>query len=590
MRKSIYALLAAASLGVMATGCNDQLDIPQKGVYPSDTYYSTDDEVASGLALSMSYINNMAFEIIESINCLSDDVWPGGSNSGDQPGLHQFSGFYISTENDKVQNIYSFSYRLIYFSNVLIEAIDRNENPTPYMKQAQAEAYFLRGWAEFYLGTLWGNPPVITKVLTKDEYTKVFQSQEGEMLAQSEADFKKAIELGLPKKAALGDKENLAHCTEGAALGYLGKVQLFEKKYAEAAATLDKLIDSNTYALYTGAYEDIIKSASNWSDEGVFEINCPPNQTDATAPQLMSYVYLYAGWRSDFFEFSNFLVAKDFNFDTQVMYVSPKGDLVAFNTPLDKDANERIAKENLVPYNDMQKIRDIQVYKDFNDTGYGFFNPQGALVDAIIKSDGDGKDGKGRLNSIVKDQDFVQDVLMMAKKPAAPAHGHGLYCGWKNRYLWSDVSLNWGGWSPFPANNFRFMRYAEVLLRAAEAHFMAGNAGKALQYVNMVRKRGNAAEYTSIDLEKIKLECQVELCMEGQRFMDLVRWGDAAKVLGKQGQNIEKLDVDANGKWILVPDDASSPSYGFKAGRNELLPYPQREIDQNPNIKQNPGY
>ena len=78
--------------------------------------------------------------------------------------------------------------------------------------------------------------------------------------------------------------------------------------------------------------------------------------------------------------------------------------------------------------------------------------------------------------------------------------------------------------------------------------------------------------------------------MEGQRFMDLVRWGDAATVLATQGQNIEKLDVDANGKWILVHDEASDPSYGFKAGRNELLPYPQEELDQNPNIVQNPGY
>lgn len=539
MRKSIYALLATAALGVCATGCNDQLDIPQKGVYETDKYYSTDEEAATGLALSMAYINNMAFEIIESMNCLSDDVWPGGANSGDQPGLHQFSGFYISTENDKVYNIYSFSYRLIYFSNVLIEAMENKEDATPFMKQCVAEAYFLRGWAEFYLGTLWGCPPVVTHKLEPSEYNSVKNSEPGQMLAQAEADLKKAIEIGLPKKASLGDKTNLAHCTEAAALGYLGKVQLFEEKYSEAAATLDKIIDGGCYALYDGPYEDIIKAASNFSDEGIFEINCPPGQTDATAPQLMSYVYIYAGWREDFFDFSNLKAG----------------------------------------------------FEDFNTTGYGFFNPQEALIAAIIKSDGDGKDGKGRLYAIAKDQDYVENVMGVAKKPAAKAHGHGLWCGWKNRYLWSDVSMNWGGWSPFPANNFRFMRYAEVLLRAAEAHFRAGNDGKALAYVNQVRKRGNATEYTSIDMEKIKLECQVELCMEGQRFMDLVRWGDAAKVLGKQGQDIDELDIDNNGKWFLTHSDvASNPSYGFKAGRNELLPYPKAEMDQNKNIVQNPGY
>lgn len=536
MRKSIYALLAAAVLGISASSCTDELDIPQKGVYPTDTYYHTDDEVATGLALSMSYINNMAFEIIQSINCLSDDVWPGGANAGDQPGLHQFSGFYISTENDKVYNIYSFCYRLIYFSNVLIESIDSNSNPTQFMKQCRAEAYFLRGWAEFYLGVFWGNPPIVDHVLQPDEYDSVTNSEPGAMLEQAATDFRTAINSGdLPEKAALGDKTNLAHCTLAAAQGYLGKTYLFQKKYKEAHEILDKIINSGKYDLYRGEYENIIKAPSNWSDEGIFEINCPPNQTDATAPQLMSYVYIYAGWREDNFDFTG---------------MSPD-------------------------------------FANFNTTGYGFFNPTGKLVEALIKSDG--ADGY-RTTSVVKDQHFVQDVMGIAKKPNSPAHGHGLYNGWKNRYEWSDVAMNWGGWSPFPATNFRYMRYAEVLLSAAEAYFNDGNAGKALQYVNIVRDRARAPQYTSIDMDKIKLERQVELCMEGQRFMDLVRWGDAATVLAKQGQDIEKLDINAQGEWILVHDDASSPSYGFKKGVNELLPYPQREIEQNPRITQNPGY
>ncbi len=536
IRKSIYALLAAASMGICATSCSNELDIPQKGSYPTDTYYSTDEEAATALALSMSYINNMAFEIIQSINCLSDDVWPGGANAGDQPGLHQFSGFYISTENDKVLNIYSFCYRLIYFSNVLIEKLENKDDATPFMKQCVAEAYFLRGWAEFYLGVFWGNPPIVDHVLQPNEYNSVTNSEYGEMLEQAGKDFRHAIESGnLPEKNALGDKTNLAHCTLAAAQGYLGKVYLFQQKYTEAASTLDKIIDSKKYKLYDGDYADIIKAPSNWSDEGIFEINCPPGQTDATAPQLMSYVYIYAGWREDHFDFTG--ISPDFG--------------------------------------------------NFNTTGYGFFNPQDALAEALIKSDG--ADGY-RTTSVVKDQAFVQNVMGIAKKPNSPAHGHGLYCGWKNRYEWSDVSMNWGGWSPFPATNFRYMRYAEVLLSAAEAHFQSGHTTKALEYVNEVRTRAQAPLYSSIDMDKIKLERQVELCMEGQRFMDLVRWGDAEAVLGKQGQNIEKLDIDASGKWILVPDDSSSPSYGFKAGRNELLPYPQREMDQNANIKQNPGY
>lgn len=536
MKKIIYPLLAATAFGFTATSCTDELNIEQKGVYESATYYDDDAGVASGLALCMSYINNMAFETIYSIGCLGDDIWPGGANAGDQPGLHQFSGFYISTENDKVYNIYSFNYRLIYFCNLLIEAVEGNPNATDYMKSCAAEAYFLRGWAEFYLGVLWGNPPIVDHVLSNDEYNSIYNSEYGEMLEQSASDFLTAINSGyLPQKAALGDIENAAHCTLAAAQGYLGKVYLWQGKYAEAAAMLDNVINSGKYALWDGPYENIIKRESNWSDEGIFEINCPPDQTDATAPQLMSYVYIYAGWREDFFDFTGL---------------------------------------------------DPEKWGDFNTTGYGFFNPQDKLYAALVESDG--VDGY-RTNSVVKTQDFVENEMGIAKKPAAPAHGHGLTCGWKNRYLWSDVSMNWGGWSPFPASNFRFMRYAEVLLRAAEAYLQSGNSAKALDYVNQVRTRAQAPLYSSIDLDKIKLECQVELCMEGHRFMDLVRWGDAEKELGTQGQNIEQLDIDASGKWILVPDAASSPSYGYKPF-NKYLPYPKQEVDQNPNIKQHEGY
>ncbi|MCH5225374.1 MAG: RagB/SusD family nutrient uptake outer membrane protein [Muribaculaceae bacterium] len=537
MKKIIYPILAGALLCGSAMSCTDELNIEQKGIYDSQTFYSTDQEVDGGLALAMNYVVNMAYQAIISLNCLSDDVWAGGANSGDQPTLHQYNGFYISTENNDTKKFYSYCYRLIYFANVLIEGVGNKdpETVTPHMKQCVAEAYFLRGWAEFYLAALWGNPPIVDHVLTESEY-HVSNSEYGAMFDQAAKDFQTAIEMGLPEKPALGDMTNNAHCTLAAAQAFLGKVYLFQGKYPEAAAMLDNIITSGKYALWDGPYEDIIKAASNWSDEGVFEVNCPPNQADVTAVPNMSYVYIYTGWRNG---------DGGFNFD------------------------------NL----------DTEVFSNFNTTGYGFCNPQGKLAEAFIKSDGA---GSYRMTSVLKDQDFVNNVMGVNITPSATIHGHGLYCGWKNRWQFTDISMDWG-WSPFPATNFRFMRYAEVLLSAAEAYFQSGNTAKALDYVNQVRTRAQAELYTSIDLDKIKLERQVELCMEGQRFMDLVRWGDAEKELGTQGQDIEMVTIGADGKWTLVPDPASNPSYGFKP-YNKYLPYPKEECDQNPNIKQHEGY
>ncbi len=113
--------------------------------------------------------------------------------------------------------------------------------------------------------------------------------------------------------------------------------------------------------------------------------------------------------------------------------------------------------------------------------------------------------------------------------------------------------------------NYKAIRYADVLLMAAEAYNKSGNDGKALQYVNEVRARVNMAPLASAGTqlyEDILLERRYELSGEGLRFFDLVRTGKAA-------QNIQ----------------------GFVTGKHELFPIPQVEIDlAGGNWSQNNGY
>jgi hypothetical protein len=127
---------------------------------------------------------------------------------------------------------------------------------------------------------------------------------------------------------------------------------------------------------------------------------------------------------------------------------------------------------------------------------------------------------------------------------------------------------------PSFGHNRRILRYADVLLIAAEALNENGNPGDALLYLNSVRERargGNDAILPDIietgkdALRDIIIEeRRHELAMEGHRFWDLVRTGKAESVLGP---------------------------LGFIAGRNELLPVPQNEIDLTQKaITQNPGW
>ena len=110
--------------------------------------------------------------------------------------------------------------------------------------------------------------------------------------------------------------------------------------------------------------------------------------------------------------------------------------------------------------------------------------------------------------------------------------------------------------------NYRVIRYADVLLMAAEAHFHLGNNQTAQQLVNQVRVRAGVPGIPVQSLNDIYKERRFELSGEGHRFFDLVRTEQAAQYIT-----------------------------GFIPGKHELFPIPQVEIDlAGGNWQQNSGY
>ena len=115
--------------------------------------------------------------------------------------------------------------------------------------------------------------------------------------------------------------------------------------------------------------------------------------------------------------------------------------------------------------------------------------------------------------------------------------------------------------------NIRLIRYSEVLLNFAEAmvsgaSFAPTSGYDAKQALNEVRARAGLAAVEPT-LQAVKDERRAELALEENRFFDLVRWGDAAAVLGP---------------------------LGFKAGTHEHFPIPSAQRQLNPNLPATPGY
>ena len=144
---------------------------------------------------------------------------------------------------------------------------------------------------------------------------------------------------------------------------------------------------------------------------------------------------------------------------------------------------------------------------------------------------------------------------------------------------WVDQTLtpNDDWWSG--TNDVPHLRYAEVLLNYAEAENEASGPDQSVyNAVNQVRNRSGLADLpaglTKDGMrEKIRHERRVELCFEGQRYFDLVRWGIAKDI-------IPKIAYVNDPTVFRVWKDAYT-----------LFPILQTEIDKDPdNLKQNPGY
>lgn len=142
-----------------------------------------------------------------------------------------------------------------------------------------------------------------------------------------------------------------------------------------------------------------------------------------------------------------------------------------------------------------------------------------------------------------------------------------------NQKAWVPKHAGENGSGP---GNIRLLRYADVVLIAAEALNENGKTAEALKNLNLVRKRARGSSPTLLPdvtlTDKVKIreaiwhERRVELGLEQQRWFDLLRTGQAETAMKKNGKN-------------------------FIKNKHELLPIPQTEIDLSAGtLTQNPGY
>lgn len=347
-------------------------------------------------------------------------------------------------------------------------------------------------------------------------------ASEQEMWAQIESDFKKAIE-GLPEVWQGDDKGRV---TKGAAKAFLAKAYMQQHKYQQAKDQLKWLIDreGSIYGLMENRQDNFTDLNEN-NEEGVFEIQFADLNKGGTGNSAdMAFGY------------------------QRTQFYAPSG------------------------------------------IGWGDGKARRWLVDEFLKEKRlDGKNDTRLYNSILYkgfSKDFPEQPTKYYYFDNADWNS-----GWGNDvedcYIKKyNTSYYRDREDYFARNNYRVIRYADVLLNYAECIAETGGSiTEAAKYVDKVRQRAGLSKLadskwkdclSSKDafMKRLQIERTLELCFEGWRWADLKRWG----LLDTQAgiDELKSRDRDFN---------------NFVLGKHRRLPIPQYEIDNsNGQLTQNPKY
>lgn len=273
------------------------------------------------------------------------------------------------------------------------------------------------------------------------------------------------------------------------------------------------------------------------------------------------------------------------------------GDAAVYDLMPDYRDNFLITSEN-----NMESVFEIQFARNDNENGDDDINPNinlnvGASIAKFYAPGGPGfQDGAARrwvVNEMSEEETvggqrdprvaatFLFDSTDVGGPDDTMVYGDT----WLNRYGPGNAMVfyrkllndHWRDDERFNSpNNYRVIRYADVLLLYAEALNNLNRTAEAYPFVDEVRERAGLEPLSTAMpglsqtafLEQLKHERITELSGEAWRFADLARWGDLSSA--------------------LVSRDAEFAN--FVVGKHELYPIPGRDIDLNPNLTQNSGY
>lgn len=244
--KKIYLIAVFLGLQIVVTSCSEEfLEVDPKSIRLESEYYKNPDEAFNGLVAAydpMGWEGESGAGGYATFPCLvaaSDEAYAGGGSSSDVWFLQVMNNYnLLDPANGPQLGYWDKGFTGVSRVNTLLSKLEEGIPGLPDALRARyvAEAKFLRGYYYFDLVRLFGNVPLITRPISKEEFFTITQATPEAVYAQIEQDLKDALTFPELPDMVTGDERG--RVTKGMAHALLGKVYLYEEKWDDAAKHL----------------------------------------------------------------------------------------------------------------------------------------------------------------------------------------------------------------------------------------------------------------------------------------------------------------------------------------------------------------
>jgi starch-binding outer membrane protein, SusD/RagB family len=578
--------IAAIAAMVLLYACQDSfLEVPVTGQLDAKLLAGKLG-IDAALIAAYSQVNGRGSQLSGPSNWVWGSIRGGDANKGTDPGdfsdINPIQRYEALPTQGVLADKYNGNYEGVARTNAVLKLLKTADASVTQADRDgfEAQAKFLRAYYYLELKKGFGNTPYVDETIdvSADAAAGVSAGLEKvkndqDLYAKIEAD------LTFAKDKLPATQAQVGRVNSWAAKAMLAKVYMYQNKFAAAKTLYDDIIangvtsNNRKYALVP-SYPDIFKGSNDNHSESVwaYQSAAGTGTTNNANPEFV------------------------LNWPYNTGADGP-GNCCSFFQPTFELANSFRTDATGLPLLDGSYNTTANAIKtDMGLETANPFTPDAGNLDPRIDHS-IGRRGIPYLDWM----DFPGKAWIRNQPNAGP------YQTKKYAYYKTDKGSlqDNSSWTPgYTAVNYLIIRFADVLLMAAEAEIEVGNPETARTYVNMVRARAansflrrssgaTAANYVisqyagtwakdDATRHKVRFERKLELSGEGQRFFDLMRWGAYGKTEIKAFIAYER-DKYPSGAYAGI---------SFTDNQDELLPIPQAQIDLlgADVLKQNPGY